>query len=291
MKPHILLLAHAMLATVTASPLSSSDTPQPAVALPGGPAAWKLVWQEEFDGGDPELDARWDAQNGPSYHIDCSRWRENVTVRDGTLRLTNRKESRAGQEWTSGSIWTKERFTYGYFEARYRYAAAPGTNNSFWLMTNTPGEPEKGNRFEIDINEGRYPNWVNTNIHNHSASAVTTKPDGKKTHPQWPKNHPIKKDGQPVDLTAEFHTYSALWTPDEIIFYFDGKEIRRERNEFSHSPTPVWLSLAIAKWAGPLTDAIDGTQMEVDYVRVWQQAGQESASSENNQSTAPTTKL
>ncbi len=263
---HLLILS--LLAMIT--PAFGQDA-APAVPLPGGPAAWRLVWQDEFDAGDAELDARWEAQNGPNPHIDCSRWRENVSVRDGTLRLLNRKESRAGQQWTSGSIWTKKRFTYGYFEARYRYADAPGTNNSFWLMTNTPGEPEKGNRFEIDINEGRHPNWVNTNIHNHSASAVTTRPDGTKTHPAWPKNHPITKDGEPAKLAAEFHTYSALWTPDEIIFYFDGKEIRREQNGFSHSPSPVWLSLAIAKWAGPITDAIDGTFMEIDYVRVWQQ--------------------
>jgi hypothetical protein len=32
----------------------------------------------------------------------------------------------------------------------------------------------------------------------------------------------------------------------------------------------VWLSLAIIKWAGEVTDAIDGTVMEVDYVRVYE---------------------
>lgn len=33
---------------------------------------------------------------------------------------------------------------------------------------------------------------------------------------------------------------------------------------------PVLLSLAVIKWAGAVTDAIDGASMDVDYVRVWQ---------------------
>lgn len=267
MKTQTLLLQTVLTTVLAAS--SPSESPGPVAPLPGGPASWELVWQDEFDGGEAKLDRHWASQNSPSTHILCSRWRENAVVTDGKLRLINRKESRGGQEWTSGNIWTKERFTYGYFEARYRYAAAPGTNNSFWLMTNTPGEPAEGKRFEIDINEGHFPNEINTNIHNHSD--VTTKPDGKKTHPTSPRSLRIDRDGQSADLAAEFHVYGLQWTPEELIFYFDGREIRREKNEFAHSPAPVWLSLAIVGWAGKITDAIDGTFMEVDYVRVFEQ--------------------
>jgi len=53
------------------------------------------------------------------------------------------------------------------------------------------------------------------------------------------------------------------------VYYFDGKEIRRMKNEIAFSPSPVWLSLAIISWAGKVTDTIDGTAMEVDYVRVF----------------------
>ena len=398
----------------------AAAVPAPGSLLPGGPAAWRLVWSDEFDYANARLDERWDSQNGPSGHILSSRWRENALVKDGTLRLINKKEKRGGQEWTSGNIWTKERFTYGYFECRYRYAAAPGTNNSFWLMTNTPGEPDKGKRFEIDINEGHYPNEINTNIHNWSD--ITTLPDGRRTHPSASKSFafglrpdvtiqleiPVRtrrvrlvsnhsshfhlgefriynvntagypdpfsptadkdrpglvnfardpgvkikasgfyKDGPdttaklvdgdihqrwitqaagqksvefvfPEERTVgcvqfingwsekgnwkvmmddyrveyhdgqkwvsmaafdikegaynfarDFHIYGLDWTPEELVFYFNGREIRRAKNEFAHSPSPVWLSLAIIRWAGNITDAIDGTQMEVDYVRVY----------------------
>ncbi|MFR9580105.1 MAG: family 16 glycosylhydrolase [Rikenellaceae bacterium] len=414
MKRTIIILSLAVMAT-----LSVKAQDDPKKYLPEG--KWSLVWSDEFDYEDKELDKKWESQNGPSGHIECSRWRENAVVKDGTLRLVNRKENRGGQNWTSGSIWTKEQFQYGYFECRYRYAAVQATNNSFWLMTRG-ADPAKGKRFEIDINEGHYPNEVNTNIHNWSDITVV---NGKKTHPSksntftygvqpaysLPLEIPIttKKlrfsselashfhigefraynvneagypdplsetadkdvaglknfvreegvkftssgsygdganfavkniaDGQihnrwtaqkeglkffevefaeakeigciqflngwhnkdhwagliaeykiqyhngkewvdivsksainsSLDLSKEFHVYGLEWNKKEFIFYFDGKEIRREKNEIAYSPSPIWLSLAIIKWAGPITDTLDGTQMEVDYVRVYKQ--------------------
>ena len=387
--------------------------------LPGGDDKWKLDWNDEFDYRDVKLDQKWESQNGPSGHILCSRWRENAEVSNGTLKLVNRKEKRGGQDWTSGNIWTKQQFQYGYYECRYRYAAAEGTNNSFWLMMKDI-QPAAGKLFEVDINEGHYPNSVNTNIHNWTD---VTEVNGKKTHPSHSKsfyygvrpdvqvqmeipvttrrirfsstngnnfhmpefrifnvnpagypnvfsesadtdvpglinfakdpntkinssgtindgadckiqnlvdgktdlhwvtqkdgekwlefdfgsarqigciqflngwsdkgnwkglinNYKVQyeKDGQWIDVAAfdtkngefnfarDFHIYGLDWSKEELVFYFDGKEIRREKNQFCHSPAPVWLSLAIIPWAGKITDAINGTQMEVDYVRIY----------------------
>jgi beta-glucanase (GH16 family) len=378
------------------------------------------MWSDEFNGSNAELDKEWISQNAPSTHILCSRWRENALVSDGTLKLVNRKEKRGGQEWTSGNLWTKQKFLYGYFECRYRYAAAEGTNNSFWIMT--MGEkPKAGKCFEIDINEGHYPNSINTNIHNWTDTLMV---NGRKTHPSASKgfqfgaqpDHSITLElpvttkkvrfvsnnkaqvhlgefriynvnaagyPQPLSTSADkdkpglenfvrqastqikvsgfytptdtstvknlkdgdiksrwtsqkegekwvefefpkertigciqflngwndkgewkslindfkvqyhngtdwtdimvfdpnqgacnfardFHTYGLEWTEKELVFYFDGKELRRSKNEFCLSPAPVWLSLAIIPWAGRITDAINGTQMEVDYVRIYQ---------------------
>ncbi|WP_158970575.1 family 16 glycosylhydrolase [Paraglaciecola sp. L3A3] len=369
------------------------------------PSNWQLAWHDEFDyvgeSGGKELDKRWDAHHGPSHHILSSRWRENVEVNDGALYLVNRKEKRAGQDWTSGSIRTKEQFSYGYYEARYKYAASNGTNNSFWLMSYPLGtQPPKGKLFEIDINEGHYPNEVNTNIHNWSD--ITVNEQGKNTHPsdsrtstygakhkynypleipvtttkvrfssnnfrpfhirdfnvfgsdpsatgtsnlsqsqdlkltgsklnnlanlldnnigsswvaqaegekwfelEWEKPKTISEiefingwlykgkswsglitdfkvqyetqEGwrdiatldvkKSINFAEQYHTYGLEWNEDELIFYFDGEEIRREKNDIAHSLTPIWLSLAIIKWDGPVTDKIDGTSMKVDYVR------------------------
>ncbi len=411
---------HLVVLSLTSMGLSAPlpvSAPTPGSLLPGGFRAWKLQWSDEFDYPDAKLDEAWISQNSGSTHVLCSRWRENAVVSDGTLKLINKKEKRGSNDWTSGNIWTREKFKYGYFECRYRYAAAEGTNNSFWLMT-TDKAPAGKKSFEIDINEGHYPNEVNTNIHNHSDTIVV---NGKKTHPTSSKSfhfgvrpevtiqleNPVKtrrlrftskhdghvhlgefrifnvvsggypaafssapakeglvnfaaetstkittsgfvKDGEdnsrnlvdgkpdtrwtsqkeggkwvefefPEDrvigcvqflngygkkndwrnlvsdyqvswydgskwvvmssfdveegnynFARDFQTYGLEWTEKQLVFYLNGKELRREKNTFCDRPSPVWLSLAIIPWAGKVTDAIDGTSMEVDYVRIYQ---------------------
>jgi len=229
---------------------------------------WQMIWSDDFDYQDPDLDKNWVAQNGPSGHILCSRWRENAIVENGLLFLKNKKENRGGQAWTSASIWTKKQFLYGYFECRYKYAAATGTNNSFWMMT-TGYTPTAGKKFEIDINEGHYPAEVNTNLHNWTD--VTTDPvTGKSTHPSSSKSFNFEASNKGMNLANEFHTYALEWSRDSLIYSFDGKVIRRMKNDFCHSPAPVYLSEAIISWAGAVTDAIDGTSMVVDWVKIYQ---------------------
>ncbi|MBK1875946.1 family 16 glycosylhydrolase [Pelagicoccus mobilis] len=146
---------------------------------------WKLVWNDEFDYPDEQLEEKWTAQHSASGgFVISSRWRENVVVRDGILELINRKESRGGQDWTSGSTWTNERFHYGYYEARYKYAGATGTNNSFWMWPRGGvGEGEKA--FEMDVNEGHYPNEINTNVHNWTDKWIE---NGVEKHEDDPKH-------------------------------------------------------------------------------------------------------
>jgi beta-glucanase (GH16 family) len=394
----------------------------------GGPpgAGWQLVFEEQFDGTDADLDGHWQFQNGPSGHILSSRWRDNTRLEDGILKMIARKERRAGQDWTAANLWTKQQFKYGYFECRYRYAPATGTNNSFWLMSTKPSS-EPG-RFEIDINEGHYPYEVNMNLHQHSGKhwakggrwyyygsgpdgsqddagfqfvlekpLLTSKlrlvsrdadivrvmelrafppsdqgypsvfPNPKEAQPdavnlatkatpeatsqlspslgpekaidgelstesRWvsardgdPRVLTLSFDGPreigclhlisgwldgdewrgivqdfhfeywdgaawqrvpgaesadlvesqrdpnaPPDLGHSFHIYGLEWNEEELIYYFDGQEIRRMDNEICHGESPVRLSLAIIPWAGPVTEAIDGKSMDVDWVRVWQ---------------------
>ncbi|MBD0777833.1 glycoside hydrolase family 16 protein [Maribacter sp. ANRC-HE7] len=227
---------------------------------------WKLVWIDDFNyESRNELLKVWESQNGSNTHILSSRWQENIEVGNGMVRLVNKKELRGGQEWTSGSMWTRNDFKYGYFECRYRYASQPGTNNSFWLMTRSSApNPATGKRFEIDINEGHYPSEVNTNIHNWSD--ITDTPEGKKKHPDSHKSLQFDQ----MDFSKDFHVFGLEWTELELIFYVDGKEIRRERNDFCQSPVPILLSLAIISWSGEVTDKIDGTYMEIDYVKVYE---------------------
>jgi beta-glucanase (GH16 family) len=230
--------------------------------LPGGADKWEFVWGDEFDGPDSELEVAWKSQNSGSSHILSSRWRENAVVTNGLLRLVNRKEKRGGNDWTSGNIWTRQMYQYGYFECRYRYGAAEGLNNSFWLMPTGTNKITKGKFFEIDINEGHYPNKVANNIHNHTDTKVVK---GRKTHPSASRQFTFAE----YDFARDFQVHGLDWNEQELVFYLNGKEIRREKNEFCFSPASVWLSEVIIPWAGRITDAIDGTAMEVDYVRIY----------------------
>ena len=117
-------------------------------------------------------------------------------------------------------------------------------------------EPAEGKRFEIDINEGHYPNEINTTIHN-----LTDKPM-KSVYDVFAYDD--------IDFSKEFHIFGLEWTPEEFVFFLDGKEIWRAKNEIAYSPATLLLSLAILPGAGEVTDAIDGTYMEVDYVRVYE---------------------
>lgn len=242
--------------------LAQTTASIPKPLLPGDAGPWELVWSDEFDGPDAALDAEWHCQNGPSTHILSSRWRENVVVTNGFLRLLARKEKRGGQDWTAGSIWTRRTFQYGFFECRYRYAGAEGLNNSFWLMPTSTNQLTRGKMFEIDVNEGHYPNKLSSNIHNHSD---VTEVNGKRTHPTASKTFTYPGE----DFSRDFQVHGLEWNERELIFFLNGKEIRRVKNEFCLSPAPVWLSLAVIPWAGRVTEAIDGQAMAVDYVRIF----------------------
>ena len=118
----------AIVAAVALGPLAARAEP------PAG-TPWKLVFRDEFDGKTADLDKTWDFQKRAEHAYPVQPWRENVVVENGACRLLNKKQNRGGQEWTSGSLWTKKQFKYGYFECRYKYGAASGLNNSFWIMT------------------------------------------------------------------------------------------------------------------------------------------------------------
>ena len=96
-----------LLATLSGCAKPPAPT-APVVKAPPTPVkpGWELVFHEEFNGTTADLDKTWTFQNGPSGHILCSRWRDNVVVTNGVCRLVNRKEKRGGQEWTSGNLWT-----------------------------------------------------------------------------------------------------------------------------------------------------------------------------------------
>ncbi|MBQ2968745.1 MAG: S-layer homology domain-containing protein [Clostridia bacterium] len=222
---------------------------------------WELMFYDEFLGNEVNWGV-WRSDASSPGHIQSSRWPENVEQHDGSLHLVIRKEERGGKQWTAGSVWARPEVfaqTYGYWEARYKIAAAPGINNSFWTYVphghNIHKDPDPLTHYELDINEGHYPNEMATNYH----TWVTGE---RKQHSKAFKFE--------YDLSQDYHTYALEWTPEKLIFYFDGVAVREQENYNAHQLQYPYLSSAVLNWAGQITDEADGTAQIIDYVRIWQ---------------------
>ncbi|MCS6242585.1 MAG: family 16 glycosylhydrolase [Opitutus sp.] len=226
---------------------------------PGGD--WQLVFEDRFD--KPAVDESvWTIDNSVRVPNRLGRWRENVEVKDGHIRLLNKVESRNGCVWSSGNLQTKGEWQYGYFEASYRYARAVGINNAFWGFSKNSDNPQ----VELNPNEGWYPDIINAHFYIHH------KKDRKVTHlTNGTADGTLLGYRAGENLADDFHVYGMEWNEKELIFYFDGREIRRLPNIDCHRPIAVWFSTYIGDWCGgKATRAVDGTAMEVDWVRVWQ---------------------
>lgn len=220
---------------------------------------WELIYNDNFT-SHSTIDRNWIAQNSAPDHIKSSRWRDNLTTRWGKLVISNRKETKGGKEWTSGSMHCSKNMCYGYYECRMRISKATGINNSFWMMS--AGKKKGQHDFEIDFVEAHYPNIINMTIHDWGA-------DGEKRLPSVSQEY--KPD---VDLSAGYHIYGCNWEEDEISFYFDGELVWKTENIVCDHAGPMVLGTAVLGWAGETTEAIDGTDMRVDYVRVWKKKKQ-----------------
>lgn len=241
------------------------------------PSGYNLVWSDEFDYETQELDKNWNWEEGIVNSLLSARIRENAITENGVLKLQNKIEDCTDEggfvkNYTSANGWTTRTFKYGYFESRIKYSAAEGINNSFWLITkNIPQGAAKG--FEIDINEGHYKtandDEINTNLHTWDSSL----PRDTQTN----NINNSEKFYQSQDLSSDFHTYALEWTETKLNYYFDGTLIRTIdfadiEGLVTGVTVPVFVTTAVLDWLNP-TPAVDGTSMEVDYVRVYQKDG------------------
>lgn len=184
---------------------------------------------------------------------------DQLKLADGLLKIRCDAPQRAGGRYRSGVISSFGKFSqaYGFFEVRLKWPSGPGTWPTFWLYPEDRKWPP-----EIDIFEA----------------------NGYKPRLTWPNYHWTvggKQQADPtyfdagVDLTADFHVYSLLWQPGLLVWYLDGREIKRLAGEHVASkPMHINLNLAIAPPGNAGMPTPDATtkfpcELEIDYVRVW----------------------
>lgn len=260
---------------VLPSPPARADDPVP-IATKG---AWQLIFEDEFNA--TSLDREkwttcywWNKDGCTNLGNEELQWYrpENVSLSDGSLRLTARRQKVKGIEgrtfaYTSGIVTTgrdydelprpsRVRFRYGHVEVKAKVPEGKGFWAAIWLLPET-----RKSRPEIDIMEVLGDSASTLRMHYHYVDAATQKKS-------------VGKDVETADLTKDWHVYSLTWDADKIIWYFDGKEVWRHSDAATISSEDMYLLLNLAvggEWAGsPSKKTIFPSDYLIDYVRIWQ---------------------
>lgn len=270
---------------------ATAATPAATPATPTTPApsnSWTLVWSDEFDdaAGTVPKAAHWNYDLGNAenngwgnreYQYYTKDARNAQTDGNGMLVITAERATNPGPCWngkpcefTSARIHTNNKvsFTYGKVEARMKLPTGKGVWPAFWTLGTdiaTNPWPKSG---EIDIMEfvPQTPNSTYGTLHGPGYSGA-------------------QGIGKPVDLGApvvnDFHTYTIIKRPNEIVWYVDGKEFHRLTPAqlpaggtwVFEKPFFVILNLAIGgDWPGAPDATTPATsRMLVDWVRIYKE--------------------
>ena len=270
-----------------ASSAETAAPTAPAVAgyLAGSPEPdWELVWSDEFDYTGAPDPARWDydvgghgwGNNELQYYTEG----ENARVADGVLTIEARRAedpaAYAGREYTSTRLVSRQKgdWLYGKIEVRAKLPMGRGTWPAIWML---PTDWSYGNwpvSGEIDIMEhvGYEPGTVHASVHTDRYNHT--------------KGTQISAQIQVPDAGEQFHTYSVEWFADGMRFFMDGREYHRFsphvwvlEPSFREWPFDkrfhLLLNIAVGgNWGGVrgVAEDIWPQRMEVDYVRVYQDA-------------------
>lgn len=272
-----------LLKGVRGDDLSDADLPlseMPSDLLDGA----VLTFEDSFDSEDSLTNGQWNttpsnghpvaaaAARGSRFHTyvdENSQTPEGeeigynpFSVTDGVLSISaTRTPDHLTDElepWLSGLLETHGTFeqTYGYFEVRARTPEGQGFWPAFWLMPADFSWPPEADILEI----------------------LGSRPDIYRaaTHTElWGDKVTAAESWLVPDTSADFHTYGLLWTPEKLIYTFDGRVMMEVPTPPDmHSPHAIRLNLALGGWDGdPNADTPDGGSLDVDYVRAYQIPG------------------
>ncbi len=237
----------------------------PLLADPPAGAQWKPVFADDFQG--TELDAaKWE-KVGDGKRRGAWWLRKNAFL-DGKGNLVVRSTLEDGK-YGCGGLRTRGKFrhAFGYYEIRCRVPRQPGTWAAFWLYDAAQGRIGNGGRdgAEIDIFESP---WLGKNRYN-----IAVHWDGYgKDHKSW--SRAIEAPG----LDDDFHVFGLLWTPEEYVFYYDGKEVARtSQGGVCQVPLYIKVTTEIGDWAGDIKRAERPDDFIVDWARVWDRVAEPAA--------------
>ena len=247
---------------------------------------WTLVWADEFDADTLNTD-KWSYMigDGTEYGLP-SGWgneelqyyrEENVTVSDGNLHITAKKESFGGKGYTSGRIRSIEKgdWTYCRVEFQAKMPKGQGLWAAVWMLPTDETYGGWAASGELDIMEylGHETQIVHGTLHFGGT---------------WPNNQykgaPYETSGWGFD--REFHNFAMEWEEGEIRWYVDGILYQTQgQGDWNTSGAPfpapfdqrfhLLINLAVGgNWPGsPDGSTVFPQELSLDYIRVYQDEG------------------
>lgn len=188
----------------------------------------------------------------------------NVRVEDGQLILSGKREEIADapegyHTFTSAAVQSKTKVLYGFFEIACKPMDS-ALSSAFWLYTNDSIKQEEIDIFEICGRNDNQPSYEKKYF-------ATSHYLLLKKNLQISDNVEFLTEGRWADqwITAGFK-----WTRKELIWYVNGKEIRRRANDFWHSPETInFDSEAFPGWWGLPSKTDNGGEFRIKYFRYW----------------------
>jgi chitodextrinase len=160
-------------------------------------------------------------------------------------------------------------FTYGYVESRMKFPGTPGFFTAFWML---PADPTFNNYpTEIDIVEilGGFPDTIFMNYHYNNRSIDFT------------PNTALHNNGacQVRDYSTDFVRFGLDWEPNFVAWYIDGVkcgQFNGNTTTVENGPMQLILHMMVdndweRSWNSVLSSQTLVRQLEVDYIRVYQQ--------------------
>jgi len=254
---------------------------------------WYYMDGDEFEGNQLNI-SKWDnaypwgrslyCSNDPHYYTDG----KNIFFGTGIITLEARKESiRAAAvpyesddadlkcngasigkknlmdfEYTAGMIFSKRKYSYGYYEIRFRCDEGSGLWPAFWLYAGKEN-------YEIDAFEivGRRNSDFHVDIHCPKGcdNYRTTLGLLRKNWGGYIRTSQNWKDG--------YNVIGIDWQPDHITWYLNGVGVAYWKGVITD---PMWViaDIAIARdgggfGPGPDSATIFPARFDIDYIRMW----------------------
>lgn len=253
---------------------------------------YKLVWSDEFDTN--TIGTVWRAiDNEAPYNNEMQAYTsrpENVSVEDGNLVITARREQFGGRHFTSGRIDTHGMvsFTHGKLVARIRMPRLTnGLWPALWMMGEELGEGAWPKCGEIDIMEAGHSEAIANGTQERTFAGTIHWGESTDKHKMYtPGNYTA-----PYDVTGDYHLFTMQWDDNELSFFLDDskepyftKSIKSgfSMSEYFHHPYYIILNLAVGGDYTGIHNAdgitalpMDGDEakMYVDYIRLYQKEG------------------